>query len=139
MPTDDWFWAAPLDEPAGDRFIIENGQDALWRRVRTEISPTEVCMWSHIHRTNKGAQIEDILDMMLNVVPTLEVRLNTFLVEAAKIPVFAKFLRDGRHDLCNYVSNPCFPGRGAEPYSDAEMRNLGTIVSRTLGCDENWF
>jgi hypothetical protein len=32
--VDDWYWAAPSDEPAGDRFIIENGKAALWPRVR---------------------------------------------------------------------------------------------------------
>ncbi len=94
-----------------------------------------------IHKTNKGAQIEDILDMMLTVVPTYHVNLNRFVFEAAKIPVFAEFLHGARADLCNYVSNSAFPDHPTkpEPYSDKAMRRLGTIVSRTLGCDEGWF
>jgi hypothetical protein len=137
----DWFWAAPANEPAGDRFIIANGQDELWRRVRTEIDPGEHCSWMPIQRMNKGSQLEDILDMMLTVVPTSGVNLNRFVFEAAKIPVFAKFLRHARYDLCNYVSNSGFPEHKAkpEPYSDANMRKLGSIVNRTLGSDEDWF
>jgi hypothetical protein len=138
---DDWYWAARSGELVGDHFIIENGQEALWRRVRSEIDRNEHCLWMPIHRTNKGAQLEDILDMMLTVVPTLQVNLNRFVFEAAKIPVFARFLRGARSDLCNYVSNSSFPDHAAKPerYSDENMRRLGSIVSRTLGCDEDWF
>ena len=89
---DDWFWAARSNEPAGIHFIIENGQDALWRRVRI-VSKDERCHWAPIHRMDKGAQLEDILDMMFTVVPTYHVNHNRFVFEAAKIPVFAKFLR----------------------------------------------
>jgi hypothetical protein len=141
--VDDWYWAADRHGPgpAGDHFIIENGQDALWRRVRREIDPNEHCAWMPVHKLNKGAQLEDILDMMLTVVPTYGVNQNRFVCEAAKIPIFAKFLREARADLCNYVSNSCFPDHPSkpEPYSDKNMRRLGGIVSRTLGCDEDWF
>jgi hypothetical protein len=140
--VDDWYWAAPSDEPAGDRFIIENGQAALWPRVRREIDRNEQCHWAPIHRLNKGAQLEDILDMMFTVVPIYRVNLNRFVFEAAKIPVFAKFLRNARSELCNYVSNNCFPDHQVskpKPYSNVTMRKLGGIVSRTLGCDEDWF
>lgn len=139
--TDDWYWAARRDGPAGDGFVIENGQEALWRRVRAEIDRNEQCLWMPIHRTNMGAQLEDILDMMITVVPTARVNLNRFVFEAAKIPVFAKFLRDARSGLCNYVSNSCFPDHQSkpEPYSDESMRRLGKIVNRTLGRDDDWF
>ena len=136
---DDWFWAARSNEPAGIHFIIENGQDALWRRVRI-VSKDERCHWAPIHRMDKGAQLEDILDMMFTVVPTYHVNHNRFVFEAAKIPVFAKFLRGSRSYLCNYVSNSCFRDpQTPEPYSDENTRQLGRIVSRTLGCDEDWF
>ena len=137
---DDWYWAARSGEPAGDHFIIENGQEALWQRVRNEIDQTENCLWRPIQRVNKGAQLEDILDMMLTVVPTYQVNLNKFVCEAARIPVFARFLHDARSDLCNYVSNSSFPDHASKPerYGDENMRRLGTVVSRTLGCDEAW-
>ena len=77
--------------------------------MRREIDPNEHCNWNSIHRLNKGAQLEDILDMMFKVVPTYHVNLNKFVFEAAKISVFAKFLRNARSDLCNYVSNSAFP------------------------------
>jgi hypothetical protein len=140
---EDWYWAAArTGKPAGDHFIIENGKSALWSRVRSEIDQNEACFWMPVHRLNKGPQIEDILDMMLTVVPTYGVNLNRFVFEAAKIPVFARFLRGARSDLCNYVSNSLFPDHQPkpEPYSDANMRRLGAVVSRTLGCDdEDWF
>lgn len=139
--TDDWYWAARFGEPAGDHFIIENGQDALWPRVRNEIDKNEHCNWMPIHKKNKGAQLEDILDMMLTVVPMNQVNLNRFMFEAAKIPVFAKFLRGARYDLCNYVSNSLFTSHEStpEPYSDGNMRRLGSIISKTLETDEDWF
>jgi hypothetical protein len=138
----DWYWACRnFGEAAGDHFIIENGQEALWRRVRAEIDQNERCAWMPVHRKNKGAQLEDILDMMLTVVPCYRVNQNRFVFEAAKIPIFAKFLHNARADLCNYVSNSCFPDHQSkpEPYSDDNMRRLGGIVSATLGCDANWF
>ena len=140
-PTDDWYWAVPFGEPAGDRFILANGRDALWRRVRSEIDPTEHCAWMPVHQLNKGSQLEDVLDMMLTVVPSRSVNMNRFVFEAAKMPVFARFLREARHDICNYVSNSCFLDHQTkpEPYSDDKRRALGRIVSRTLGCGEDWF
>ena len=139
--THNWHWASANDGPAGDRFIIEDGQDALWRRVRSEISEGERCAWMRIHRAGKAVGLGDILDMMLTVVPLYRVSQNRFVFEAAKIPVFAKFLRSAPADLCNYVSNSCYPDHEAkpEPYSDATMRQLGRVVSHTLGCEDDWF
>ena len=139
ITVDDWYWAADVRTiPVGDRFIIENGQEAFWRRVRREIEPNEHCNWSNIQRMNKGSQIEDILDMMIIVVPIYGVNHNRFMFEAAKIPVFAQYLYNGRSaDLCNYVSNSLV--KTAEPYSDDSMRKLGRIVSSALGRDADWF
>lgn len=136
-----WYWACPRSEPAGDNFIIENGQDALWSRVRAEIDMDEKCMWHKVHKNDQGEQLEDILDMMLTVVPHYRVNQNKFVFEAAKIPVFAKFLYNARADLCNYVSNSLYPEHKSlvETYSEDNMRQLGSIVSKTLGCDENWY
>ena len=137
--VDDWFWASAADIgiPAGDRFVIENGQEALWRRVRREIDANEQCNWMPVNRFNKGSDIEDILDMLITVVPTCGVNHNRFILEAAKIPVFAQFLRNGRSDLCNYVSNSLLETH--EPYSDDKMRKLGNIVSSAICCEPDWF
>jgi hypothetical protein len=140
MAINDWYWACSNDFPALDRFIIENGQDALWPRVRREIDQAERCSWMHIHRHNKGAHIEDILDLMLTVVHPYRINHNRFILEAAKIPVFAKYLRHARADLCNYVSNAvCDDPLQAEPFSRETMNALGRIVSRTLNVDDDWF
>jgi hypothetical protein len=141
LEMDDWYWACRHEEPAGDKFIIENGQDALWRRVRLEIDREEHCAWMAIHPRSKRPRIEDMLDLMLTVVPSYHVNHNQFVFEAAKIPIFAKFLRNGRCDLCNYVSNSSHPTDETkpEPYSDANMRRLGRIVSQTIGNSPDWF
>ena len=138
----DWFWASASDDnPAGDRFVIENGQSNLWPRVRMEIDRGEHCSWGPVHRRDKGAHIEDILDMLLTVVPTYRINHNRFAFEAAKIPVFAKFLRYARADLCNYVSNSCHAKHelALEPYSDANMRRLGQITSEAIKIEPDWF
>ena len=141
MPTDEWFWACGSMGPALDKFVIENGQDALWRRVRREIDANEHCAWMHIQRTNKPVEIGDILDMMLTVVPCYRVNHNRFVMEAAKIPVFAKFVRNGRADLCNYVSNSTAGDAPlpVEPFSNDSMRALGRAVSDTLDVEPDWF
>jgi hypothetical protein len=139
---DDWYWACTSDDgPAGDRFIIENGDDALWPRVRQEIDRKEQCAWMPIHPGRKTPRIEDILDLMLTVVPIYRINHNRFVFEAAKIPVFAKFLRNARADICNYVSNSCYPEYALklEPYSNENKERLGRLVSQTLKCQEDWF
>jgi len=139
--TYDWYWACPRHEPAGDRFILANGQDEFWDRVRAEIDHDEECMWSPVHRGKEVPQLDDILDMMFTVVPTYGVNMNRFVFEAARIPVFARFLRNARHDLCNYVSNSLYPEHqpSSERYSNRHMEKLGRIVSATLGCRADWF
>jgi hypothetical protein len=142
LKTNDWYWACAADgEPAADRFIVENGQERLWPRVRMEIDRGEHCAWNHVHRRDKGAHIEDILDMMLTVVQSYRINHNKFVFEAAKIPVFARFLHKGRADLCNYVSNSCFHTHklGLEPYTDGDMQRLGRIVANTISLPQDWF
>ena len=89
--NNDWYWACASDaEPAGDKFIVENGQSRLWPRVRMEIDKEENWAWNHVHRADKGAHIEDILDLMLTVVPAYRINHNKFVFESAKIPVLRK-------------------------------------------------
>jgi hypothetical protein len=139
--TQDWYWAAANDGAAGDRFVIENGQARLWPRVRQEIAADERCLWMPVQELNAGSRIEDILNMMLTVVLPYGVSLNRFVLEAAKIPVFAQFLRDAPHDLGNYVSNPVKSGVAIkmEPYSEETKNRLGQIVSETLGIEDDWY
>lgn len=49
---DGWYWAAPRDRRAGSAFIIEQGQDRLWARVRIEIDPREkLCLGRAVNNT----------------------------------------------------------------------------------------
>ncbi len=142
MPSkEDWFWACRKNAPAGDAFIIADGQDELWSRAHTEIDRDERCAWNAIHRGHDKARLEDILNLLLVTVPMYQISHNKFMFEAAKMPVFAKFLRySGNCDLCNYVSNSVF--RDAvkpEAYSNENMRKLGRIVNDTLNIDDDWF
>lgn len=139
--AENWFWAASNDSPAGDRFVIADGKDDLWARVRREVAANERCAWNAIHPNGENAALADILDMMFTVVPTYRVNHNRFVFEAAKIPVFADFLKNAKADLGNYVSNSCFPDAvmPVEPYSSSATDKLGQIVSATLGIDPDWY
>ena len=77
----------------------------------------------------------------VTVVPTYQVEHDRFVMEAAKIPAFADFLRNARADLCNFVSNPAFVAQAAAPemYTDDAMRRLGRTVNQTLKIDDDWF
>jgi hypothetical protein len=136
-----WFWAARNTGPAGDAFIVENGKDALWARVRREISADENCSWNAVHPKEREPGLEDILNMMFTVVPTYRVNHNQFVFEMAKIPAFARFLRNAPNDLANYVSNSAFPEVliPLEAYSPDATKKLGAIASSTLGIDDDWF
>jgi hypothetical protein len=147
MTTHDWFWAcaSPFEgkdgfERAGKRFVIANGKTALWRRVRSEIDPNERCSWNAIHQGRPEPTLGDILDMMLTVAPCYGIRKSTFVIEAAQIPVFAKFIKEAsaRASLCNYVSSSMVDK--LEDYDRDEHIALGRAVNRTLGIDDkDWW
>src|SRR3569833_2247863 len=129
---DDWYWAAFRGEPAGDRFIIANGKESLNARIVGEVDPHDrQASWNNIQRDGKPVSLEDILDMMFTVVPVYRINHNRFVLEAAKIPVFAKFLRNARFDLGNYISNSAHPEVAIplEPYDQAVADRLRGIVS----------
>ena len=136
----DWYWAARRDGAAMDAFVIEDGQEALWRRVRSELDVDGKCAWNPVHQGSSEPTLSDILNMMFTVVPTYRVNHNRFVFEAAKIPVFAKFLYAAPSGLANYVSNTAFPeALPLEAYSPEATRRLGEIVSETLGIEADWF
>jgi hypothetical protein len=142
MHKQNWFWACSRDEqPAADRFVIANGQDKLWSRVRREIDDKERVFWMNIHSGKSEPDMADMLNLAVHIVPNYLISHNAFVREAAQIPVFAQFLRSAPDGLCNYVSNPVLPVAtiAKEPYTDAEMRRLGRIVSGTLDIEDDWF
>ena len=138
-----WYWAAhvaPRSLSVG-KFIIEKGQDALFRRCRVDMGTDDNIHWMMINSDNKEITISDILNLVLAVMITYQISQNAFMFEAAKIPVFAEFLKNGKVDICNYVSNSMFKDNNVviEPYDHEAMIKLGKIVSETLGCDADWF
>jgi hypothetical protein len=139
--SDDWWWACDGSEPAADKFIIANGKKELCRRLREELGADEKYASASIQQEGKPLTIEDVLDLLLISVFNYRVNQNRFMFEAAKIPVFAKFLRNAKYGLGNYVSNDYFPNyrMAFEQYSCKRMRQLGYAVSRTLSCDPDWF
>lgn len=136
----DWYWAAEREGPAGDRFVIENGKEALWRRVRSDIDVGERVMWAPIHKGSQEPNMSHVMHILLSVVPTYRVSHNRFVFEAAKIPCFAHFLRNAPGGLPEYVSNSAYPEIPLlpEPYTHEAAYKLGSIVSATLGIDPDW-
>lgn len=137
----DWYWAARRNEPAGDAFVIANGKDALWHRVRTEIDAEEKVAWNDIHYGSSEPSIIHILDMLLTVIPMYRINHNRFMLEAAQIPCFAEFLKAAPATLSNYVSNSIYPDAvmPLEPYSPQIVARLGAVASQTLNVEPNWF
>ncbi|MBB4003224.1 hypothetical protein [Aurantimonas endophytica] len=137
----DWYWAARRDGPSGDAFVIAEGKEALWPRVRAEIDANEQCMWMPIHEGRAQPELSHILDLALTVVPTYRVNHNRFVFEAAKIPSFAHFLRESRREISEYVSNSAYADElvRLEPYTEEARKRLGDIVSETLGINDDWF
>jgi len=92
-----------------------------------------------IHPRSASPTLSDILDLAIQIVPIYGVEHNTFVFEAAQIPVFAEFLRNARADLCNYVWNPAYDDARGGYEAEAHMR-LGRRINATLGLDdEAWF
>lgn len=142
MSNQVWYWATTFDEgAAGTRFIIACGQDNLWSRARDEFGTDRGVHWNRINSPGANPTLADLLELSIHTVPMYGVDHNTFVAEAAQIPVFAKFLHAGKADLCNYVSNPIVGGMVVQrqPYSNAEKNRLGRIVSSTLNIESDWF
>lgn len=139
--THNWFWAARRDGPAEDAFVIENGQDALWARVQSEIDPNEQVYWDALHRGSSEPNIGHVLQLLLTTVPTYRVNHNRFVFEAAKIPCFARFLREAPVNLSEFVANSVYPDAliPLEAYSANATARLGEIASETLHIDSDWF
>jgi hypothetical protein len=143
----DWYWGIKHTnadnelELAGDRFIIVNGgQDEFWRRVRAELCPREDVAWMPLHPGKSEPTLKNFLDLLVYTIPKYGVNHNKFMEQAAQVPVFAEFIKNGP-DICNAVANPCHREATApvEPYSDKKRRELAAIVAGTLGLEDDWF
>jgi hypothetical protein len=136
-----WYWAAKFGDGAvGDRFVIACGQDDLWRRVRQELDADDQVYWGAINGGGHSI-LNGILDLAIQTAPNYGIDRNRFMLEAAQIPAFAKYLRSAKYDLCNYIDNPIVADMVIRPrsYSEAEKNRLGHIVSRTLNIEPTWF
>ena len=131
---DEFYWACSLDnKPAKNRFVIANGQHELWRRVYVEITQDDRCAWNRVHPADCKPQIEDIMNLLICEVPTYQINHNQFLLEAAKIPVFAKYLNESQN-LNFLISNPLFENEPIiqEPYDVEVSLRLAQIIDATL-------
>jgi hypothetical protein len=129
-----FFWACSRDDqPAGDRFIIADGQDELWRRAGVEIISPINPAWHPVNCVGQPTDLGDILHMLLNTVPQYGVSHNKFLLEAAQIPVFAEFIRAADY-IPNYVSNPLHEAPLLrEPYDSRVCARIEAVVKQALG------
>lgn len=139
VKDNEWCWAAKADDDiTGNRFLIARNEEDLWQRVRMELDPHENCHWEYI--SEGEPTIEDMFNLYLVNATSYGVSHNRFMLEAAQVPVFAKFLRGSKFGLCNYVDNPSFfqPVPGRERYSPESMRTLESAISATLGIEAGW-
>jgi hypothetical protein len=131
---DEFYWACSLDnKPAKNRFVIANGQHELWPRVYVEITQDDRCAWNRVHPADRKPQIEDIMNLLICEVPTYQINQNKFLLEAAKIPVFAEYLHQSAN--LNYIiSNPLFASQPIiqEAYDAEVSLKLAHIIEETI-------
>jgi hypothetical protein len=65
---------------------------------------------------------------------------NRVVLELAKVPAFAKLIRNDTCDLGNWISNPVASAPLLRPsYDPAIERQLGNIIAQTLDLEEDWW
>lgn len=142
-----WYWAVADGRSngstagqAGNLFVVANGQQALWSRVRSEIDVTEKCSWNSFGARNGDTTLADCMYVFLQAREMYGVDYNRLVLEFAQVPAFAHFIHDGPSDLCNRVSNPISTDLlRREAYSETTMRALGDRVGETLGLEMEWW
>jgi len=140
-----WYWACALkdSEPAGNRFIIAADKEILWDRVdclgwsQSGLSVYDNSVGSSQRRFNHA----DLLELALHVIPQYGVAHNTFLIEAAQIPLFAKFAKQFGSNLHVLASNPVGDHWRIAPehYDLDTVKTIRNRVSETLGVNNNWW
>jgi hypothetical protein len=132
MEKEEWFWAAAADGPAGDRFVIEEGdENALLVRVCREIDATETDVsWNAF---GIDPTLADCFDVWITCRERYGVNHNRLIVEMARIPTFARWVRSRPKHLGSYVSNPNDPSPLVrEPYRVATVERLRRMIEKTL-------
>ena len=135
---DSFYWACAKSGPAGNRFIVERGKDELWVRVKNEFPEGANCYWDNVATSAIDTQLEDVVCLQLWAVPTYQINQNRFVLEAAKIPVYAQFLK-GCGNLSRFVSNPINGQHPIiqEPYDAKTYLKLVRLVNETLGIEND--
>jgi hypothetical protein len=93
--TTQWYWAArsePVGVPAGKRFVVARGQEALFARVQREVGGNEHCAWNSIAPKHERETLEHCVAVFLSVTGFYGVQHGRALMEMAQVPVFARFL-----------------------------------------------
>ncbi|MDI3567554.1 hypothetical protein [Bradyrhizobium sp. Arg816] len=143
-----WYWAADsgrgLDidafERADDRFVIAIGQRELWARVHREVNPRGDCAWSSFGAADGKATLADCMRVFLQAREIYGVSLNRLVLEFARVPVFAKFIKDSPSALGSSISNPVGKGPLPRPAYDGNVeRQVGQRIADTLGLEEDWW
>jgi hypothetical protein len=141
-----WYWAAAdsmsegRPDQASDRFVVASGQRELWARVRLEVDPAAQCSWQSFGPKDGQATLADCMTIFIMAREMYGAAYNRLTLELAQIEAFARFIKEGPLDLCNWVSNPTshtpLPRVGYD--SRAEQR-LGRRIAGTLGLEDDWW
>jgi hypothetical protein len=146
--TPQWYWAADsgrgLDlekfERADDRFVVACGQRELWSRVRREVDPEGNCGWAKIGQASGKPKLADCMRVFLMAREVYGVSFNRLMLEFARIPSFAKFVKDDPADLGNSISNPMGKGPLPRPSYDSNVETvLGRRIAATLDLEDDWW
>ena len=126
--------------PAGDRFVVAQGEEPFWSRVRAEVEPGEHCACMPFGPAEAEPTLADCFRVLLTGREVYGASYNRVVIELAQVPAFARFVREAPADLCNSVSNPIgHDPLPREPYSGDAERALGQAVARTLGLVDRWW
>jgi hypothetical protein len=143
-----WQWAAHSrfdGKDAGERFIVAQGEDALWSRIHPEIER----LWPRLHREddpvgqcveqsfgpfNGKATLADCLLVFLHAREIWGVTLDRAMLELARVPAFARFLDEASyHRGLGFSDLEAFEPQPRELYSVETSEELRRRVVETLG------
>lgn len=146
-----WRWAAHSrfdGEDAGEKFIVAQGEDALWSRIHPEIER----LWRRLHREddpvgqyveqpfgpfNGEATLADCVLVFLHAREIWGVTFDRAMLELARVPAFARFLEEARYRQgLGFWDLEAFQPQPRELYSAKTSEELRRRVNETLGLPE---
>jgi hypothetical protein len=144
-PSLQWHWAAWSGDPGqsvatGNRFIVAKGQQELSRRILSEVCPNERCHHARFGPADGNASLADCMYVFLSAREQYGANYNRVIVELARVPAWALFIKQAPSVLANWISNPTSHDPLSRERYDSEMeRKLGHRIADTLSLNKDWW